>query len=90
MERDIRRVFSLDRVRLPISIKSIVHSFLVLISNDSLRKHYLKGSRGTWKSFVRTSPVEAILRKKLIFRNLQITTDRTTVPGRLLYQVPGV
>ena len=72
MERDICRVFSLDRVRLPISIKSIVYSFLVLISNDLLRKHYLKGSRGTWKSFERISPVEAILRKKLIFRNLLV------------------
>ena len=64
MERDIRRVFSLDRVHLPLLIKSIVHSFLVLISNDSLMKHYLKGSRGTWKSCACTSPVEAILRKK--------------------------
>ena len=73
LKRDICRVFSLDRVRLPLLIKSIVHSFLVLILNDSRRRHYLKGSRETWKSCARMSPVEAILRKnKLILRNLQV------------------
>ena len=74
MERDICGVFSLDRVRLPILIKSIVHLFLVLISNDSLRKALFKGLPWNVEIFRTYKPCRRNTQKKADIRNLQVVT----------------